>query len=160
MSVHEMSAVKQRYAAAGITLDNIRYFTGGNAGYKTMADILLGTKDVEQAIADAKTWITNSGAAGFYYTGSSLGIAGIWEDDPTDTRGAKTRDFDASSAHVHSTDAPAIAGFDTPIYGRRYTREEVLGNFKKYFVAEIVPVAERSGVCIGFHPDDVPVYDS
>src|SRR6202044_477172 len=98
--------------------------------------ILLNTKDRDQAIEDAKTWIRNSGAAGFYYTGSSLGIAGIWEDDPTETRGAKTRDFDASSPQVHSTDSHGVRGFDTPIYGRVYTREEVLNNFKNYFVAQ------------------------
>ena len=159
MSVQELVAAKRRFADAGLVLDNIRYFTGGKAGYKTMSDILLDTKDRDQSIEDAKTWIRNSGEAGFYYTGSSLGIVGIWMDNPTETRGAKTRDFNAASPNVHATGFPGIHGFNTPIFGRVYTREEVLGNFKKYFVAEIVPVLEQSGVCIGFHPDDAPAYD-
>jgi mannonate dehydratase len=160
MTVEEIRAAMSRFSVAGITLHNIRYFTGGKAGYKTMADILLGTADRDQAIEDAKAWIRNCGQAGLQYTGSSLGIAGIWEDDPTETRGARVRDFDATAPNLHATGNSAVQGFNTPVYGRVYTRDEVLDNFKKYFVAEILPVAEQSGVSIGFHPDDVPVYDN
>ena len=42
-------------------------------------------------------------------------------------------------------------------HGRRYTEEELWDNYT-YFIRKVVPVAEESGVYIGIHPDDPPVY--
>lgn len=161
MSVDEMLAAKKRFSNAGIVLDNIRYFTGGPAGYTDMADIVLNRPGRAQAIENAKTWIRNSGTAGFHYTGSSLSITGVWASGQTNVRGgAMARDYDEASPNVKgSNPRDAKSGRDTLYFGRDYSKEEVLDNFKKYFVQEIVPVAEQAGVCIGFHPDDPPTYD-
>ncbi len=42
-------------------------------------------------------------------------------------------------------------------HGRRYSGEELWDNFE-HFIRKAAPVAEESGVYIGIHPDDPPVY--
>ena len=52
-------------------------------------------------------------------------------------------------------------GLKTLYWGREYKYDEVMDNFKKYFVKDIVPVLEEEGVFIAFHgPDDPPVFES
>ena len=68
-------------------------------------------------------------------------------------RFAPTREFDASAPTFQN-------GYerDKPAFGRDYSRDEIIANYN-YFIRQIAPVAERAGVAIAFHPDDVPVYD-
>ncbi len=96
-----MLAVKKTYADAGITLDNLRHFSGG-AGQKDLNAILLDQPERPQAIENMKTWIRNVGKAGFYYTGGTLSITGGWRSGMSDTRGAPVPEFDENSPDVHA----------------------------------------------------------
>jgi mannonate dehydratase len=159
MSVEDMQAVKKVYADAGITLDNLRHFSGG-AGQNDLNAVLLDLPERPQAIENIKTWIRNVGAAGFYYTGGTLSITGGWRSGMSDTRGAPVPEFDEHSSNVHSgynASNPSKMR-DMLLFGRKYTYNEILDNFHKYFGGEIVPVLENEGVAIAFHPDDPPTY--
>ena len=47
--------------------------------------------------------------------------------------------------------------FEPPLtHGRKFTKEELWENYT-YFIKQVVPVAEETGVRIGIHPDDPPV---
>jgi mannonate dehydratase len=47
--------------------------------------------------------------------------------------------------------------FEQPLsHGRRFTENEIWDNYT-YFIKQVVPVAEETGVRIGIHPDDPPV---
>jgi len=164
MSLDQMLALKKRYADAGITLQDIRYMMPGPTGGKIFVDILLDLPGRAQSVENAKTWIRTSAKAGFTYTAAHLMPTGIWESGEADVRGGVTaRDFDPAAPNVKgSVPAPgkAPAGIDTLYFGRPYSYDEQMANFKKYFVGEIVPVLEESGVFIGFHPADSPVFDT
>jgi mannonate dehydratase len=159
MTVDEMLVVKKTYADVGITLDNLRHFSGGS-GQKDLNALLLDLPERPQAIDNMKTWIRNVGNAGFYYTGGTLSITGGWRSGMTDTRGAPVPEFDENSPNVHSgynASNPSKMR-DMLLFGRKYTYDEIIDNFHKYFGGEIVPVLEEEGVAIAFHPDDPPTY--
>ncbi|MEJ1968589.1 MAG: hypothetical protein WDN03_08165 [Rhizomicrobium sp.] len=69
-------------------------------------------------------------------------ITGVWEDGLADIRGGATeREFDPTNPKVHGGDylgdlqdgatRPA-GGLNTLYWGREFSYEEVMGNFKKY----------------------------
>lgn len=157
MALEDMLAVKKRYADAGITLDNLRHFSGGS-GQKDLNALLLNTPDRPQAIDNMKTWIRAVGKAGFYYTGGTLSITGGWRSNMSDTRGAVVPEFNEASPNVHAGYGPNGKLRDTLIFGRKYGYDELIDNFHNYFGKEIVPVLEQEGVAIAFHPDDPPTY--
>lgn len=171
-STQELLAVKKRYADAGITLHNVRWFSGAPSGGTThLANILLNLPGRDDSIEQSKQWLRNYGAAGFDYTIATLSITGVWSSSSWSrrvsrngaalTRGGVTREFDQYSPDVqgggHTPDVGA--GVDSVLYGRVYGEDELLENYR-YFCRQIAPVAEEHGVRIGFHPDDPPTYTS
>ncbi|HEU0096001.1 MAG TPA: mannonate dehydratase, partial [Rhizomicrobium sp.] len=169
MTAEEMLAVKKRYADAGITVHDFRYFIGGKAE-KPLVDMMLDLPGREESMEVAKTWIRNTAKAGFDYTGGRLMNTGLWGSGEADARGGATgRDFDAASPNAHGEGGTGYGtpsyvkpagGVDTLYYGRKYSYDELMGNFKKYFVKEMVPVLEESCVFMAFHPDDPPLIES
>lgn len=137
-----------------------RFESGGLKVFQFMGPLMIPPKEVvlnlpgrDQAIDLYKQWIRTNAEAGMYVAGGSFMLTGVWESGKTPTRFAPTRLFDAS--------APVFQDgykMDVPAFGREYSREEVIANYN-YFIRQIAPVAESSGVAFIFHPDDVPVYD-
>jgi len=169
LSVDEMLAAKKRYADAGITLHSIRWLLGGKGGDDVNV-MLLGQPGADQALEETRNWIRDTAKAGFDYTGSRLMVTGVWESGEVDIRGgAMEREFDPTSPNVHAGDylgdlvpgTPRPAGgLNTLYWGREYTYEEVMANFKKYIAQGLGPVLEENNVFLAFHPDDPPVFKS
>lgn len=169
MTPEDMLAVKKRYADAGITVHDFRYFIGGKAE-KPLIDMMLDLPGRAESMEVAKTWIRNTAKAGFDYTGGRLMNTGLWGSGEVDVRGGATaREFDAASPNVHGEGGTGFGtasyvkpagGVDTLYYGRKYGYDELMGNFKKYFVKEMVPLLEETGVFMAFHPDDPPLIES
>lgn len=173
VSTDELMAQRERYANAGIVLHNVRWFSGAPSGGTThLANILLNLEGRDESIEASTQWLRNYGAAGFDYNIATLSITGVWSssnwsrrtaaDGPALTRGGITREFNAADPDVRAgahVPAGKAAGLDTVLYGRRYEEPEILENFA-YFCRAIGPVAEQTGVRIGFHPDDPPTYKS
>ncbi len=157
-SVEGLLRIKKRYGDAGLTVHNIRNLPVTN----NQVEIVLGRPDRDAKIDNYKTWLRTLGQAGFHYTLSNFNLAQVVTSDFIDTRGSKTRDFDMTSPKlgIPSNSAPgglAVMGSAKSIlFGREYSPDEIWANFT-YFMKQVVPVAEESGIVIGFHPDDPPV---
>jgi mannonate dehydratase len=172
LSADEQKAAKKRYADAGLVLHNIRYMVGGPGNY-ALNSLLLNLPDRAQGTEHLKQFIraTGKNGAGFDYTGGRLMITGVWSSGEADIRnGTMSRRFDPTSPEARASDflggnkpgatRPA-GGLKTLYWGREYKYDEVMDNFKKYFVKDIVPVLEEEGVFIAFHgPDDPPVFEN
>ncbi len=80
---------------------------------------------------------------------------GIWTSGRTQVRGASAREFDQNSPDARGNwDGKVYTG---PLsHGREFTKEEIWENYT-YFIKQVAPVAEETGVHIGIHPDDPPV---
>jgi mannonate dehydratase len=168
MTVDQMLAVKKRYADAGLVLHDLRYFVGG-AAERPLIDMMLDLPGRAQSMEVAKTWIRNTAKAGFDYVAARLMNTGVWTDGDVDVRGgALGREFDAASPAVHGDGGLGLGtpgyvkpapGLDTLYYGRTYGYDELMHNFRAYFVGEMVPLLEETGVFMAFHPDDPPLIE-
>jgi mannonate dehydratase len=142
--------IKKRYADAGITVWNI-----GNTSVHNMPEVTLNLPGRDQKIADYKQYLRNLEKAGIKYTTYAHMGNGIWTSGRTMVRGASAREFDQNSPDARGTwDGKVFTG---PLsHGREFTKEEIWENYT-YFIRQVAPVAEETGVRIGIHPDDPPV---
>ncbi len=142
-------SIKKRYADAGITVWNI-----GNTSVHNMPEVTLNLPGRDKKIEEYKQYLRNLGKAGIYYTTYAHMGNGIWNSGRETIRGAEARVFDMASP-----DKKGIwdgATFKEPLsHGREFTKEEIWENYT-YFIKQVVPVAEETGVRIGIHPDDPP----
>jgi mannonate dehydratase len=147
-TLEQLKSVKARYESAGLKV------------HKFLGPLMVPPKEVvlnlpgrDHAIDLYKQWIDLNSQAGLYYVGVSYMLTNVWQSGKAPTRYAPTRQFDAA--------APSFQNgyrFAEPAFGREYSRDEIIANYN-YFIRQIAPVAERAGVAVAFHPDDVPVYD-
>ena len=156
-SVEGLLEIRKRYAAAGLTVHNIRNLPVTN----NQADIVLNRPGRGRKIEDYKQWLRTLGKAGFRYTISNFNVAQIVTSSFAERRGSRTRDFDLNSPSMgipgSGPGGLTVMGSARSLYfGREYTSDEIWANYT-YFVKQVAPVAEEAGVVIGFHPDDPPV---
>ncbi len=163
-------SIKKQYTDAGLKV----YSVLGPIGIQPK-EIVLNLPGRDEKIEEYLNWIRTLGQAGFNYTNSGfLGATGVWttgKGGKSNSRKAATREFDESkptlaqlsqNTYFGGKAAPAqevTFKVKEPAFGREYGREEILDNFS-YFIRKVVPVAEDSGVYVGFHPDDPPGYTS
>jgi len=155
-SVEGLLTIKKRYAAAGLTVHNVRNLPATN----NQVDIVLNRPGRDKRIEDYKLWLRTLGKAGFHYTLSTFNLAQIVSSGFTEARGSRTRDCDLSSPELgvpgNTSSGIAVMGLAKSIvFGREYSSDEIWANYT-YFIKQVVPVAEEAGVSIGFHPDDTP----
>jgi mannonate dehydratase len=145
------AGIKTRVEAAGLKVSNI-----GNTNVHNMPEVTLNLPGRDEKIAEYKQYLRNLSHAGIYYTTYAHMGNGIWSSDPGTTRGgAPARSFHATTAEGHWT----TTTFKQPLsHGRRFTKEEIWENYT-YFIRQVVPVAEETGVRIGIHPDDPPMQE-
>jgi mannonate dehydratase len=142
--------IKKRYADAGITVWNI-----GNTSVHNMPEVTLNLPGRDKKIEEYKQYLRNLGAAGIYYTTYAHMGNGIWSSGRATIRGASGREFDLSSPEKQGVWDGAV--FKEPLsHGRVFSTEEIWNNYA-YFIRQVAPVAEQTGVRIGIHPDDPPV---
>jgi mannonate dehydratase len=143
------SGFKKRVEAAGLKVANI-----GNVSVHNMPEVTLNLPGRDQKIAEYQQYLRDLARAGIFYTTYAHMGNGIWSSEKGATRGgASARTFDVDTAKG-SWDGKT---FSPPLsHGRAFTREELWENYT-YFIRQVVPVAEETGVRIGIHPDDPPV---
>jgi len=142
--------IKKRYAQAGITVWNI-----GNTSVHNMPEVTLNLPGRDKKIEEYKQYLRNLGAAGIYYTTYAHMGNGIWSSGRATIRGASGREFDLASPNKYGQWDGVT--FKEPLsHGRVFSREEIWENYT-YFIKQVAPVAEETGVRIGIHPDDPPV---
>ena len=127
-----------------------------NYNLHNMSSVTLGLPDRDEYIARYLQYIRDLGSAGIHYSTYAHMGNGIWRGDiRRPVRGGAT----AGGLDLKAPNRSRVFGdFDWPLsHGREYSEEEIWENYE-YFIRQVVPVAEASGVYIGIHPDDPPVY--
>jgi mannonate dehydratase len=143
------SDYKKRVEAAGLKVANI-----GNSNVHNMPEVTLNLPGREAKIEEYKQYLRDLSKAGIYYTTYAHMGNGIWSSDQETTRGgAPARAFRLETAKGRWIGKTV----ERPLtHGRKFTKEEFWENYT-YFIKQVVPVAEETGVRIGIHPDDPPV---
>jgi mannonate dehydratase len=127
----------------------------GSSSVHNQDAITLNLPGRDEKIEEYKTHLRNLARAGIPYTTYAHMANGIWSTERESTRGgAPARAFDLAKAEKGHWIEREYTGPLT--HGRQYTADEIWENFE-YFIKQVVPVAEETGVRIGIHPDDPPV---
>ncbi len=159
-SVHEPAhqdaetyrAVRERFESHGLKVYRL-----ANHSCHNMEEVTLGLPGRDAKIREYLDYIRALGKAGIHYATYAHMANGIWSTGREQIRGgAMGRALRLERARegwwIDRT-------FEGPLtHGRRYSESELWENFE-HFIRKVVPVAEESGVRIGIHPDDPPVYD-
>jgi mannonate dehydratase len=124
-------------------------------------DVLLdGPRKIEQ-MENLKRIVRDVGRAGIPVIGYDFSIAGVWGHQ----RGPWARGGAESVAFLNPVQPPMPLGTiwsvvydkNAPAGALEPTTQEQLWERYKYFLDEIVPVAEEAGVRMAAHPDDPPM---
>ncbi|MFH1085965.1 MAG: mannonate dehydratase, partial [Chloroflexota bacterium] len=144
-------ALKERFEAHGIKIYRL-----ANHSCHNMEEVTLNLPGRDAKVAEYLDHIRLMGSCGLHYTTYAHMGNGIWSTGREEIRGgAISRAF-----HVQEAKEGHWVGkaWQAPLtHGRQYTEQEIWDNYE-YFIKQVVPVAEASGVFIGIHPDDPPVY--
>ena len=136
----DIIGLRKRVEDAGLKI----YSTGFLDKYNSAA-IHLGLPGRDDEIKEYQDFIRNLGKAGIHNTIYAWNPAGVYSTGSTEIRGCTTRVFNLEEA------------LKKPLaYGRVYTKEELWDNYR-YFIQQMLPVAEDEGVRLALHPTDPPV---
>jgi len=160
-SYEELSALKFDMAKHGLKLEALENFSPG-----FWHDILLDGPKKDEQIANLKQLIRNMGKAGIPIMGYNFSLAGV----AGRTIGPYARGNALSvglEGYSEALDMPIPNGmvwnmiFDTnsPEGNIETISHDELIKRYKYFINEMVPVAEEAGVKLAVHPDDPPLKD-
>jgi len=155
-TVDELKKLKNDINAAGLELEAIENFDPAN-----WYDVLLDGPMKEKQIADLKQIIRNVGEAGVPVFGYNFSLAGVSSRitgpfarggaNSVGMNGVDDRPLPYGMVWNMVYDKNAPAGFLPEI------SHEILWNRLKYFLNELLPVAEAAGVQLAAHPDDPPM---
>lgn len=158
-SYDELSALVAALRDEGLELAALENFSP-----KFWYDVLLGGPERMAQIEGLKRLIRDAGRAGIPCIGYNFSIAGVygWTRGPYARGGANSVGFGMAPADL---DAPIPDGM---VWNMRYRperpgapavslTEDELWDRLRYFLSELVPVAEEAGVTLAAHPDDPPL---
>lgn len=149
-NAEEYLRIKERLAPYGLQVYRI-----ANHSVHNVDKITLNLPGRDQKIEELLDFVRQLGHAGIRYHTYAHMANGIWSTGRKAGRGgviARTLDLQDARGHWASE---VYEGQLT--HGRSYTEEELWSNYE-YLIERLAPVAEESGVYIGIHPDDPPVY--
>lgn len=158
-SVEELRELRAAINAEGLELNAIENFEPAH-----WSDVLLdGPRKAEQ-MEGLKTIIRNMGAAGIPIMGYNFSFAGVW--GRTETYAA--RGGAPAVGYIEAEAPPQTEIPNGTIWNMQYDpdapagtigaiNQEQLWSRFKYFLENIIPVAEEAGVRLALHPDDPPL---
>lgn len=155
-SLEELSAIKKEINSHGLELSAIENFDPAH-----WYDVLLDGPQKKQQIENLKKIITNVGKAGIPVFGYNFSLAGV----AGRSQGPYARG-EAVSVGMEGTDNSPIP--NGMVWNMVYDENapegflpkidhKELWDRLKYFLDEIIPVAEEAGVKMAAHPDDPPM---
>lgn len=158
-SAEELLRIKKSIESHGLKWEAIENFDPSH-----WSDVLLDGPGKRRQIEDLKTIVRNVGKAGIPIMGYNFSIAGVWglTKGPFGRAGAVSLRFDQGKIDVNHPipdgmvwnmiyDPHATGGAVGPV------SSEEMWQRVEYFLKEIIPVAEESGVRMAAHADDPPV---
>lgn len=157
-SCEELMDMKKAMNAHGLVWEAIENFDPAH-----WHDVLLDGPKKNKQLEDIKQIIRNVGKAGIPIIGYNFSIAGVWgwTRAPVARGGAMAMSFDAEKIDL---DRPIPAGMVWNMVYDSQAGEGTVGPVNseelwqrvEYFLKEVLPVAEESGVRLAAHPDDPP----
>ncbi len=145
-------ALKKKFAN-----HELKIYRLGNHSCHNMEEITLNLPGRDEKLKEYLNYIRLLGKAGIYYSTYAHMANGIWSSEPETIRGGAQ----GRALRLNKNPVGHWAGerWTEPLsHGRRYSNEELWDNYS-FFIRQVAPVAEESGVYIGIHPDDPPVYN-
>lgn len=154
----ELLALKKQIESHGLNWAAIENFDPAH-----WYDILLDGPKKRQQAEDLKKMLRNIGKAGIPVMGYYFSLAGVWgwTPAPIGRGGAGSVVFDQDKIDIHTpipngmvwnmTYEPGASGDVSPV-----SRQEMWDRLK-WFLEEMLPVAEENGVRLVAHPDDPPL---
>lgn len=155
----ELSALRRQVESHGLTLAAIENFDPAH-----WYDILLDGPKKARQMEGLKATIRNVGRAGIPVMGYYFSLAGVWgwTSAPSGRGQAMSVEFRQDAVDVNrpipngmvwnmTYDPDAPEGVVAPV-----SRQEMWERLR-YFLNELLPVAEENGVRLAAHPDDPPV---
>ncbi len=154
----ELAAIKREIEGNGLTWEAIENFDPSH-----WSDVLLDGPRKREQMEGLKRTIQAVGRAGIPIMGYNFSLAGVWgwTKGPWGRGGAKALVYDESAIDpqlpmpngmvwnmVYDPDAPP--GTVLPV-----TNDELWERLR-WFLSELLPVAEENGVRLALHPDDPP----
>ena len=154
----EADAKVYRKIVKEVEAHDLKVFRLANGYFHNMDVITLNLEGRDQRLEGYLGYIRALGEAGVYYSTYAHMANGIWRSgDVKAIRGGafgQGLDLQSEQSRGHW----ANADYDTVLsHGREYSSDELWDNYE-YFITRVARVAEESGVYIGIHPDDPPVY--
>lgn len=158
-SYEELRQIKKTIESHGLVWEAIENFDPSH-----WSDILLDGPNKKQQLEGLKTIIHNVGKAGIPIIGYNFSIAGVWgwTKAPVGRGDAVSVQFDADQIDI---DEPIPQGM---VWNMTYDPDATVGSVAQvsstelwqrleWFLQQIIPVAEESGVRLAAHPDDPPM---
>lgn len=138
----ELVQLKSKVAAHGLDLEAIQ-----NPPTASYRGCLLGLPSRDQELEILGESIRNMGRAGISILSYHWMANRVWRTskDEKGRGGAGVGAFDEAQVK----NAPLS-------YDAEFTEESVWSNYK-YFISNLLPIAEESGVTLALHPDDPPI---
>lgn len=152
-------ALKKSINEEGLELEGIENFSPAD-----WYDILLDGPTKQEQMERLKWMVRNVGKAGIPIIGYNFSIAGVWghKNRPIARGGALTATFNLAEGPEESLIPKGQIWNMT--YDANHTNEfippissEELWQRVKWFLQEMIPVAEEAGVRLAAHPDDPPM---
>jgi mannonate dehydratase len=138
-SLKEIIAIRDKVESAGLKVFEIMLSDKYN-----MKESSLGLPGKDKEIKFFQNFIKDLGKAGIDTTTYAWHTGGIMTTETTIMRGCENRSFKLETAKSAKNQ-----------YDRVYSEAEMWDNYK-YFIKQVLPVAEDAGVRLQLHPNDPP----
>jgi mannonate dehydratase len=151
-SYPELVNFRERINNAGLRLSAIECIP-----HSFYHKVIFGLEGRDRQIQHIKRTIRNLGKAGIPVLSYHWMPVGVWRTSPQEKRGGATVDsFDHSEISESNDSYMRGEEWAELIPDKEFTETEFWNNYK-YFLKEILPVAEQAGVTLSLHPNDPPI---